>query len=162
MRKAPGTDPRPLLMRLPADEIPASLMARTSFLLHRSGMALIHQFAVALAPLRIRPHHFHVLQVLSLGRPASQIDIAEPLGFDRNKMVNIVDELEELGLARRETNPEDRRAKAVALTDTGRATLKAAQELERAVEEEYLAPLAPEQRAQLHELLRTLATAKRD
>ena len=162
MRKTARVDPRPLLMRLPADEVPASLMARTSFLLHRAGMGLMHGFAEALVKLHLRPHHYHVLQVLSLGRPASQLDIAEPLGFDRNKMVNIVDELEALGLARREPNPEDRRAKAVVLTSAGRTALKAAEEMERKIEEQYFAPLTAQQRSQFHELLHALVSAKRE
>jgi MarR family transcriptional regulator, lower aerobic nicotinate degradation pathway regulator len=155
-------DFRPEIMRLKPEDVPPFLMERTTYLLHRTGMGMVHKFEEALAPLRIRVHHYAVLAVLSLGRPASQIDIASNLRFDRNKMVNIVDELEQLGLARRETNPEDRRAKAVVLTDAGRAALKAAWELERAVEDECLAALTPDQRRQLHELLRCVVTSKRE
>jgi len=75
-------------------------------------------------------------------------------------MVNIVDELEQLGLAKREMNPDDRRAKAVRLTDAGRAVFETALKLERAVEDQVLSGLTPPQRKQLQDLLTALATTK--
>ena len=160
MKKPKMNTERPEFMNIFANEMPPFMLARTSFLLHKVGIRMIDLFEEALVPLHIKPPHFMVMAVLSMEQPSSQIDIGDKVSFDRNKMVNIVDELEQLGLAKRQMNQEDRRAKAVCLTDAGRAAFEAALKLERAVEDQVLSGLTPPQRKQLQDLLKALATAK--
>jgi DNA-binding MarR family transcriptional regulator len=139
------------------DDLPPFLQQRTSFLLHKVGISMLHLLGDSLEPLQIAPHHFMVMNVLSTEPSRSQIGIGSKVRFDRNKMVNIVDELEQMGLARREANKEDRRAKVVVLTDKGRAILDAALKLEEAVQERVMAALSPHERKQFHDMLKVLA-----
>ena len=44
--------------------------------------------------------------------------------LDRTTMVALIDELEQAGLVRRRTHPDDRRKNAVELTPAGRDTLR--------------------------------------
>ena len=136
---------------------PAETPARLSLLLHRVNFELQDQLERALEPLGIKVPHYAVLSVLAAGQRASQIDVGGQIRCDRNKMVVLVDELEARGLARRQANPADRRAKTVSLTDAGRVALHKALMLEQEVEARVLAPLKPAQREAFHELLRTLA-----
>jgi len=157
--KRPPLPPPPLLLK--PEDFPSFFMERTSFLFHRTAITMMLEFGKALAPLRIRPHHFVVMAVLSTGQPPSQIEVGAKVRYDRNKMVNIVDELEQLGLAKREVNPNDRRAKAVRLTDMGQATYEAALKIETAVEEKCLSALTAPQRKQLHEMLKIVVAAQK-
>lgn len=94
-----------------------------------------------------------VLKMLAAVGPCAQQTLAEELRIDRSVMVGLCEELEKQGQVRRERNPQDRRAYAVTITDTGRAALEL---LERDVPDyliETLAPLTAKERAQLTTLL---------
>ena len=75
-------------------------------------------------------------------------------------MVATIDELEARGLVERRRNPQDRRAHALYITDEGRRTLKQGRKVARRAQEELLAPLSPQERRQLHELLLRLARGR--
>jgi MarR family transcriptional regulator, transcriptional regulator for hemolysin len=49
-----------------------------------------------------------------------QITLAEHIGIEGASLVRLLDQLCDAGLARRDSDPEDRRAKIVSLTDRGR------------------------------------------
>jgi DNA-binding MarR family transcriptional regulator len=59
--------------------------------------------------------------------PLTLGDLADALGSDAPAATVAVNDLERRGLVTRREHPEDRRAKLVALTIAGRATLRAAQ-----------------------------------
>lgn len=56
-----------------------------------------------------------------LGTAVRQVELAEQVGIEGPSLVRLLDQLCAAGLMRREADPDDRRAKIVALTDTGRA-----------------------------------------
>ncbi|MGH2879628.1 MAG: MarR family transcriptional regulator [Solirubrobacteraceae bacterium] len=60
---------------------------------------------------------------------ASQQAIGERLQIPPSRMVAFVDALEQRGLLERRANPEDRRARALYLTDEGRELLAAREHL---------------------------------
>jgi DNA-binding MarR family transcriptional regulator len=86
----------------------------------------------------------------------TQQQMGRCLCTDRSTMVQLVDDLEKLGMVERLPVPDDRRAHAVALTRKGREALPAAQRLGSAVEKDFLACLPPAQRKGLLEGLRQL------
>ena len=57
----------------------------------------------------------------ALEGPCHMSVLAERLGFDKSYVTGLADTLEEQGLVERNTDPTDRRAKLLSLTDTGRA-----------------------------------------
>ncbi|MFF5290638.1 MarR family winged helix-turn-helix transcriptional regulator [Paractinoplanes globisporus] len=83
-------------------------------------------FARSLEPLGIDGRLFGVLNTLGRLGPATQARLVAELDGDKSTMMRTVDELEAMGLAVRQAVPGDRRARAVALTDEGRARLASA------------------------------------
>jgi DNA-binding MarR family transcriptional regulator len=95
------------------------------------------------------------LSHLDRGPAASQLALAGAMGYDKTRLITLLDGLARRGLVVREPDPADRRARAGRLTDAGRAALEAARADIRAMEEEVLRELpAAERRALLSALPR--------
>jgi DNA-binding MarR family transcriptional regulator len=92
---------------------------RLDLLLCRAGMA-VSRAAEAEADRHGLAFSQHlVLKMLAAVGPVSQQELSEGLRIDRSCMVTCIDGLEAGGLVRRNRNPTDRRAYAVAITDAG-------------------------------------------
>lgn len=91
-------------------------------------------------------------------RPAgTQLALAQAIGYDKTRLIGLLDELERDGLIARRPDPNDRRARVVTLTDAGQARRAAAQADIRAMEEEFLADLDAAERKRLRKALAGLA-----
>ena len=118
------------------------------------------QTAAALQSIGLTPPLFAVLNYLRASEGAIQQQIGSAMGIDPSTMVSLVDQLEGAGLAKRQSHPQDRRAREVLITPKGRRTLKRAHELAEEVEGDVLQGLSPAERRQLVTLLRkAFATA---
>ena len=73
--------------------------------------------------------------------------------------MGVLDELERLGLAARDADPENRRRNIVLITGDGSKQLRALDKVVDDVQERVLAPLSQNERSQLTRLLRKLADA---
>lgn len=62
-----------------------------------------------------------LLTASRLGAAVRQVTLADHIGIEGPSLVRLLDQLCAAGLMRREEDPEDRRAKTVALTEEGRA-----------------------------------------
>ncbi len=80
-------------------------------------MGKLHELAEGA---RIIPGAAKALQFLSDDQELPMRRLASLLRCDNSYVTTIVDNLEEAGLARRETHPTDRRIKVIILTDAGR------------------------------------------
>jgi DNA-binding MarR family transcriptional regulator len=98
-----------------------------------------------------------ILAALARGGARSQIDLGDCAGINRTRMVALLDELEALGLVQRQRDPDDRRVHRVLLTAAGRQRLGEAWRQRLAVEERWLSPLTPEERALFRSFLLRLA-----
>jgi DNA-binding MarR family transcriptional regulator len=76
------------------------------------------------------------------------------MGVDPSTMVQLIDELEAAGLAKRRPHPRDRRAREVVLTAKGRRMRERGRQMASQVEDEVLGGLTPTQRRDLVKLLR--------
>ena len=118
------------------------------------------QTAAALQTIGLTPPLFAVLNYLDANDGAIQQQIGSAMGIDPSTMVSLVDQLERAGLAKRRPHPQDRRAREVRITPTGRRTLKRARDLAAEVEGDVLQGLTFAERGQLITLLRkAFATA---
>jgi MarR family transcriptional regulator, lower aerobic nicotinate degradation pathway regulator len=150
-------------------EIPAvpprlheALLRQTGFLISRVGMVAQKRFAERLEQLELTTRMWGALNVLDAEGPTTQGSLCKSVGMDPSSMVATIDELEAKGLVERRPHPTDRRAHALHVTDSGRATLARGRELARRAQDDLLAPLTSDEREQLHGLLLRLALATRD
>lgn len=116
---------RGLLAGLEDTRLPASLMDRPGFLLARAHLRLRAEFERALAPIGIQARHFGALAVCA-HTPGSQQSLARELGVSGTIIVELVDALEQHGLAERRPNALDRRSYIIAPTPQGTAALERA------------------------------------
>jgi DNA-binding MarR family transcriptional regulator len=152
------TSPQPAQAPIrPVPALPEELLASITFLLKRLGFAAKERTMTAYEQIGLHPYHYAILLVLDEGSRETQGAIADALGYDRGQLVGLLDELEERGLIERRRDPNDRRRHLVQLTQDGRRTLTRLRTLTRQIEDEFLAPLDPDERAQLHALLLRLA-----
>jgi DNA-binding MarR family transcriptional regulator len=143
---------------MPTNCFPAELVSRAGFLLGRVGMGLKMRTMEAFEQEGFSAYQYSVLALLDEGPRTAQAAIADALQFDPSQLVALLDGLEERGLIERRRDPSDRRRQMVNLTPAGKRQLASFRKLVARVEDEFLAPLDDDERAQLHELLLRVAT----
>lgn len=99
-----------------------------------------------------------VLLRLDAHGPMNQATLAGLLGFAPRSVTETVDGLERDGLVTRTEDPHDRRARIVAMTESGRDALAAATAVRSTTMDEIFGVLTPVERAQLVSLLTTIRT----
>jgi DNA-binding MarR family transcriptional regulator len=97
-----------------------------------------------------------VLSHLAREAAGSQLALAQAIGYDKTRLIGLLDALERAGLITRAPDPADRRARIVELTVEGRRRHAAAQADIQAMEDDLLAPLSAGDRQALRRVLRQL------
>lgn len=139
--------------------LPEELLASTGFLLARVGIGMKTRMLGELDEAGCPGFQYGVLALLREGASQTQARIADVLGLDRSQLVGELDALEQRGLVERRRDPHDRRRHTVAITPEGKRLLAKLRTIVRRIEDEYLAPLEPESRERLHDLLIAVASA---
>ncbi|MFD7415136.1 MarR family winged helix-turn-helix transcriptional regulator [Kitasatospora purpeofusca] len=151
----PAPAPAPALTSAPASalqhiqSLPTWLVGRVA----ARGRGLVAD-AIAAEGLKLMQHA--VLAATAEYGPVTQADLGRRLSVDPKDMVGILNHLQHEGLVLRSPHPSDRRKNAVTVTPEGAAVLTRCGALAEAANAELLAPLAPEERAQLTALLTRL------
>jgi len=86
-----------------------------------------------------------LLHVARAATPMRQKDLAASLSLDGSSVVRLLNELQAAGLVDRREEGEDRRAKAIILTELGRSTVVKVERSSREVREKALAGLSDEE-----------------
>jgi DNA-binding MarR family transcriptional regulator len=145
-----------------AHDLPATAVegpaGSVGFTLSSLGHAIAHRFRVTLEPLRLEPREFALLRAVAPAEGASQQAIGERLRIPPSRMVAFIDALEARGLLERRANPDDRRARALYLTDDGRELLAGAFTLASEFERHLCARLSDAEREQLLDALQRVGT----
>ena len=113
----------------------------------RAARALARRFDGALRPVGLTNGQFSLLNALNGGRPAPMSLVAATLGADRTTLTAALKPLVREGLAEISVDPEDHRARRVALTAAGQERLAAALSLWAAVHAALETELADPDRA---------------
>jgi DNA-binding MarR family transcriptional regulator len=137
--------------------IPGELGAFPGYLLARLGEASRRRFHKALEPESLHPRHFGVMTMVAAHPGMSQQQLHEKTAIDPSSMVAVIDELEARGLAERRPDPEDRRTRAIFLTELGEQTLQRVRGLAAGLQRDFFGALTAEELRTLHALLRKLA-----
>jgi DNA-binding MarR family transcriptional regulator len=97
-----------------------------------------------------------VLVALDRSSMRTQAALAEAIGADKTRIIRTLDELQGRGHIERHPDPEDRRVRLLAITDSGRVVMAAAQADIQKGEERWLGELGAEERRVFLKVLRRL------
>jgi MarR family transcriptional regulator, lower aerobic nicotinate degradation pathway regulator len=142
----------------PVQRVAEELVASSGFLLARLGMNFKSKALARIEQEGFDAHHYSVLAILGEGVRETQATIADALALDPSRLVALLDSLEERGLIARQRDPHDRRRHLVSITPTGKRQLQRLRAIAKQLEDEFFAPLAPEDRETFHHLLLQLAS----
>jgi DNA-binding MarR family transcriptional regulator len=106
-----------------------ALGGSAAFLLSKVGFEASQRFRQMLAPLGLEPRQFALLRHVSEAEGQTQQALGEALGIPKSRMVALIDDLEQRGLVERRLRPDDRRARALHVTDDGGRCLASAMEV---------------------------------
>jgi DNA-binding MarR family transcriptional regulator len=115
--------------------------------------SLRHRTRVALGPWNITPSQSRAMGVLARHGEMRLSALADHLRIAPRSATEVVDDLQQRGLAERRPDPADRRATLVALTPEGTATATAIREARAAEGERLFAVLDPADQAELSRIL---------
>ncbi|WP_405137077.1 MarR family winged helix-turn-helix transcriptional regulator [Nocardia sp. NBC_01388] len=126
----------------------------------RTAKRIRHAQLADLAPLGLTPGQGRALRILDrAGEPLRMSALAERLGIVPRSATTVVDTLEAAGMVTRATDPANRRATLVSLTDAGRDALTHMSDARRRAARDLFASLPPDRRETLREILAELDTA---
>ena len=100
---------------------------------------------------------YSVLVALDRSAIRTQAALAEAIGADKTRIIAILDELQAKGLIERAADPEDRRARLLAITNEGRNVKDATQAAIQRGEERWLGTLSATDRAVFLRVLQELS-----
>jgi DNA-binding MarR family transcriptional regulator len=100
---------------------------------------------------------YSVLVALDRSAIRTQAALAEAIGADKTRIIAILDELQDKGLIERAADPEDRRARLLAITKDGRRVKEATQAAIQRGEERWLGALSADDRATFLRILQELS-----
>jgi DNA-binding MarR family transcriptional regulator len=120
---------------------------------------LRHASRESLAPWEVTPSQLRALGTLMRHGPVRPSALAKHLGIAPRSATEVVDALEERGLVRRETDPDDRRATLVLVTDHGEEVGRAIRAARAAEADRVFAGLDDDDQADFERLLRLVLAA---
>ena len=129
-----------------------------AFLLAQLGAHAARRFGERVAQIGLTPPDAGVLRKIAADPGISQQALAEHLGVMPSRMVGLVDDLENRGIVERRRSTEDRRNYELHLTQKGRKVLDELSRIAAEHEESLCAALNKEERMQLRDLCRRIAT----
>jgi len=129
--------------------LPSWLLTQTAGHAHR---LVTDGFAAANA----RGYHYRLLATLEEFGPASQAALGRRSDIHLSDMVATINDLVEEKLVKRAPDPADRRRNIVSLTAAGKRRLRKLEKQLAQAQDELLAPLSEDERAQLTGLLSRL------
>jgi DNA-binding MarR family transcriptional regulator len=100
---------------------------------------------------------YSVLVALDRSAIRTQAALAEAIGADKTRIIAILDELQQRGLIERVADPDDRRARLLAITKEGRRVKDAVQTTIQRGEERWLGTLSATDRAVFLRVLEQLS-----
>ena len=121
-----------------------------------------HRSAILLRGYNLTPAQFDVLAHLSAAQGISQQALAERLLVTKGNVCGIIDRLEERRLMQRRSDPEDRRAYRLFLTDAGQRLAEEVVPAQEDLIKDLLACLSLAEQRQVHALLCKLDRAVDD
>ncbi|MGJ6969424.1 MarR family winged helix-turn-helix transcriptional regulator [Streptosporangium sp. G11] len=143
-------------MENPSEEAPAQWASLPSWLLGQTANHAHRLVGDGFSSVGARGYHYRLLATLERFGPASQAALGRRSGIHLSDMVATINELADHGLVERAPDPSDRRRNIISLTSAGKRQLRRLEKRLAECQDELLAPLSPEERQGLTELLSRL------
>jgi DNA-binding MarR family transcriptional regulator len=105
---------------------------------------------------------YSVLLALDHSTVRTQAALAEAIGADKTRIIPTLDELQDKGYIERTPDPDDRRVRLLAITESGRAVKDAVQEEIQRGEERWLGTISASDRRVFLKVLRELSALRVD
>jgi DNA-binding MarR family transcriptional regulator len=141
----------------PVHRVAKELSASSGFLLAQLGIGFKAKALARAGQEGFELYDYSILALLAEGDRQTQAAIAEVLSVDPSRLVAVLDSLERRELVRRERDTLDRRRHLIRLAPAGERELERIRDMAKGIEDDFLAPLDPESRRALHDLLLRLA-----
>jgi DNA-binding MarR family transcriptional regulator len=141
----------------PAEETPARWERLPSWLLTQTAGHVHRLVTDGFSAVGARGYHYRLLATLDEFGPASQAALGRRSGIHLSEMVAAINELAEQKLVERAPDPVDRRRNVISLTAAGKRQLRRLEKRLAETQDELLAPLSPDERQRLTELLSRLS-----
>ncbi|NKN35482.1 MarR family transcriptional regulator [Agrobacterium sp. a22-2] len=110
----------------------------------------------------LTPVQYAALSAIGATPGLDQATLSSHIAYDRVTIGGVVDRLEQKELVRRETNPKDRRARELFLTDKGQDTVESIRPVVWDMQALLLGGLDPAERSQFVQLLKKAVEASND
>jgi MarR family transcriptional regulator, lower aerobic nicotinate degradation pathway regulator len=140
----------------PAEEAPARWKSLPSWLLTQTANHAGRLVADGFSSIGARGYHYRLLATLEEFGPASQAALGRRSGIHLSDMVATINDLADHKLVERAPDALDRRRNVISLTTAGKRQLRRLEKQLTETQDELLAPLSPEERQRLTELLSKL------
>ena len=132
----------------------ATLTDTFGYLLRRAWRDVDRRFQHHFRTVDLTAPQFAIMILLDRNSYCTPGDLVQPMGISQNNLVGIVGDLIQRGYVRKDTHPDDRRARVLTLTPAGRDALQAAYAAHEAYTDEYADRIGPENLRELVRLLR--------
>jgi DNA-binding MarR family transcriptional regulator len=126
-------------------------------LLSRATRRLLDEERPLLAKNELSMWGYIVLSRLAAAPAETQLALSQSIGYDKSRLIGLLDGLEAEGLLTREPDPDNRRAKIITLTDSGRTRYERARRDIRRMERRLLAEVDSADVARLRQVLALLS-----
>jgi len=141
---------------LQAGKVLDSAGSRTGIALTILGESFQRHIREVLGEHDLKPRQLRILDLLADRGPVGQRELAELMGIDHSVLVGLLNPLEAARMIKRERDTVDRRRHVVTIASAGQRRLAQADQAFRDAEDAFFAPLAADEREQLHALLSRL------
>lgn len=128
------------------------------YALRRAQVRVFQDFAASMNRFALTPGQVGALLLIEANPGLSQTALGAALGIDRSSVVPLIDRLQERRFVRRMAHARDRRAHALALTQTGTAFVRRFVATLERHEDRIVERLTAAERKQLIDLLNRVAT----
>lgn len=143
-------------MQNSSEETPARWESLPSWLLGQTAGHAQRLVGDGFSSVGARGYHYRLLAALEDFGPASQAALGRRCGIHLSDMVATINELADGGLVERALDPSDRRRNIISLTSAGKRQLRRLEKRLAECQDDLLAPLSPEERQRLTEVLSRL------
>jgi MarR family transcriptional regulator, lower aerobic nicotinate degradation pathway regulator len=143
-------------MENPYEETHARWEGLPSWLLTQTANHAGRLVADGFSSVGARGYHYRLLATLEEFGPASQAALGRRSGIHLSDMVAAINDLADRKLVERASDPSDGRRNIISLTAAGKRQLRRLEKRLAESQDELLAPLSPEERQRLTELLSRL------